>query len=127
MELNELNEKCFMHDEIIKDIVYDKDSGILKMELKFCEWQLKELNREHVGVNLTFINAEQVLSYTNISQLLSDNNSIEFLNIKKNRGQKKSLLTFGLDHWVARDKHKNVADWFFIEFLCDECEIKYID
>lgn len=127
MEINELNEKCFMHDEIIKDIVYDKDSSILKMELEFCEWQLEELNREHIGVKLIFRDVEQLLSYTNINQLLKDNNSILFLNIKKNRGQKKFLLTFGLDHWVPRDKNKNVADWFFIEFLCNDCEFEYID
>ena len=80
MEINELNEKCFMHDEIIKDIAYDKERNTLKMELEFCEWQLKELNKKYKGMKLTFGNVEQVLSYTIINKLLEDERVQEIIN-----------------------------------------------
>ena len=62
-----------MHDEIIKDIKYDKKNNVLKMVLEFCEWQLEELNEKYKGLELTFNDVEQVLSYTDLNQLIKDN------------------------------------------------------
>lgn len=126
MELKELNNKLFMHDEILRDIAYNKESHTLKLKLEFCEWQLDELNSTHKGYTLTFRDVEQFLSYTDMNQIIKDNNTIDFLKIKKIRGQNKNLVTFGLDHWVPTNKENNEYNWFFIEFLCEDCEVEMI-
>lgn len=123
METIKLNELCFMHGERIIDVVFDEKSDSLKLSLEFCEWQLEELNNKYLGMEIVFQEIEQLLAYTELNKLIADKNNIEFLNIKKNKYQKKHLLTFGLNHWT--DKIDN-NDWFFIEFLCDKCEINYI-
>jgi hypothetical protein len=123
MNIKELENVSYFHDEEIESMVYDEEKKTLKINCNYCEWHLEDLEERNIPykkIEMLFVGVERFLSYADIETIIKDENSIDFINIKEKKSLKKCQVTFGFDHYVPYNPKIQMEDWFFIEFLATE-------